>query len=54
MGDFNFHVDVPSDTAAQSFLSIVNSFGLQQHVVGPTHRLDRTLDLVLSIAGATW
>lgn len=49
MGDFNFHVDVPSNVAAQTFLSMVNSFGLQ-HVGGSTHRLGHTLDLVLSIA----
>ena len=48
MGDFNFHVDVPSDTVARNFLAVTSSFGLQQHVAFPTHIKGHTLDLVLS------
>ena len=48
MGDFNFHVDVPSDRSAKNFLEIASSFGLHQHVDAPTHIKGHTLDLVLS------
>ena len=48
LGDFNLHVDDPSDSFAQSFLNAVEALGFQQHVQGPTHRAGHTLDLVLS------
>ena len=45
-GDFNIHVDDHSEAA--DFLSLIESFGLKQHVSGPTHRTGHTLDLVLT------
>ena len=54
VGDFNFHVDVSHHPAAQHFLALMNSFGLQQHVTGPTHRLGHTLDLVFSLSGGNF
>ena len=37
-GDFNFHVDDTTDTAAANFLSLLESFDLQQHVRSCTSR----------------
>ena len=31
-GDFNFHIDDKSDSAAKSFMSLIESFNLCQHV----------------------
>ena len=38
VGDFNFHVDVTSDSKAAQFSAIVDAAGLVQHVHEPTHR----------------
>ncbi len=38
MGDFNVHVDVPSDPETISFMSILSSFDLIQYVSEPTHK----------------
>ena len=45
-GHFNFHVDDTTDTTAANFLSLLESFDLQQHVRSCTHRAGHTLDLV--------
>ena len=48
-GDFNLHVDAPNtDAYANHFLTLIESFGFQQHVNQPTHNGDHILDLVLS------
>ena len=47
-GDFNFHVDDATDTEAANFLSLLESFHLQQHVRNYTHRAGHTLDLVIT------
>ena len=47
-GDFNFHVDRPNDSDSRRFMSILNSFDLNQHVVGATHRDGHTLDLIIT------
>jgi hypothetical protein len=52
VGDFNLHVDDEHDQYGRSFMSLIDSCGLQQHVVGPTHERSathkrHTLDLVL-------
>ena len=47
-GDFNFHVDVPSDCDAQRFLRLLETFNLIQHINVPTHRSGHTLDLVIT------
>ena len=46
-GDFNFHMDVPTDTSTSAFDDLLESAGLKQHVVGPTHRSGHTLDLII-------
>jgi Endonuclease-reverse transcriptase len=48
VGDFNIHVDDPTDADANKFADIVSCNGLQQHVTSPTHRLGHTLDLFIT------
>ena len=48
LGDFNFHVECASNSAAISFLGLVESYGLTQFVKVPTHKKCHTLDLILS------
>ena len=52
VGDFNCHVELPTDRPAQRFLSVLNDTNLQQHVAGPTHVSEHTLDLVISPASS--
>ena len=47
-GDFNLHLDDPSDSQVKQFLSALDSTNLTQHVSFPTHRDQHTLDLVIS------
>ena len=47
-GDFNIHVDDDADTHAVRLADVLQSFGLVQSVVGPTHVGGRTLDLVIT------
>lgn len=47
-GDFNIHVNDPSDIHASQFLSMLSSVNLLQHVTFPTHVLGNTLDLVIT------
>ncbi|XP_064653237.1 uncharacterized protein LOC135503563 [Lineus longissimus] len=46
--DFNIHVNDPHDNEARRFLEVLDTFGLQQHVSGPTHVSGNTLDLILT------
>ncbi len=48
VGDFNIHVDNEKYTLGSAFIDILNSFGVGQHVSGPTHCRNHTLDLILS------
>ena len=45
--DFNFRMDVWTDTSTNAFKDLLESVGLKQHVTGPTHRSGRTLDLII-------
>ena len=47
-GDFNIHVDVPGDPNRVSLLELLESMGLQQHVVTSTHESGHTLDLIIT------
>ena len=47
VGDFNFHMDIASDTDSSRFTDLLESAGLQQRVTGPTHRCGHTLDLII-------
>ncbi len=48
VGDFNIHVDNEKDALGSAFIDILNSLGVRQHVSGPTHSRNHTLDLILS------
>ena len=48
LGDFNIHVDVPSDADARKLQDFLECLGLEQHVSEPTHILGHTLDLIIS------
>src|SRR6218665_2894951 len=48
VGDFNVHVDTPSDTLPPSFLNLLSSVTLVQHVNFPTHIENHTLDLLIT------
>lgn len=47
-GDFNIHVDDLSAPGTQSFLNLLESFDLNQHVNFPTHESGHSLDLLIS------
>ena len=47
-GDFNFPLDDLNYTHAKRFADILDGFGLQQHVKGPTHKKGHTLDLIIT------
>ncbi len=48
LGDFNIHVDSPSDAQTKMFCDLLDSHNMRQHVSGPTHKSGHTLDLVLT------
>jgi hypothetical protein len=48
LGDFNVHLDVATNSNAAKLLSMIESFGFQQHVKTPTHRCGHLLDLILT------
>ena len=48
VGDFNIHVDIPSNVNTVRFLSLLEVANLTQHVTSATHRGGHTLDLVVS------
>ena len=47
-GDFNFHVEENDDRYSNKFLELIDLHNLKQHVVGKTHKLGGTLDLMLT------
>ena len=48
-GDFNIHLDVPTDSFAIKFNeTLYAAFGLKQHISGATHDKGHTLDLIIS------
>ncbi len=48
VGDFNIHVDNEKDALGSAFIDILNSIGVRQHVSGPNHCRNHTLDLIWS------
>ena len=48
VGDFNFHFESSESNDVKSLLDITSSYGLSQLVVGPSHKLGHTLDLVFA------
>lgn len=45
-GDFNIHLDNPTDSLAKDFISTLDSFNLTQFINFPTHNKGHILDLV--------
>ena len=48
LGHFNIHVNKLHDEKAVSFHDFLSSFGLQKHILFPTHKSQNTLDLVIT------
>ncbi len=48
VGDFNIHIDNEKDALGTAFIYNPNSIRLRQHMSGPTHCRNHTLDLILS------
>ena len=53
LGDFNLHVDKPSDPDASQFFSLLYAFGLTQYVRESTQTHGHTLDLVITRCNET-
>ena len=47
-GDFNVHVNKPESPDVNTFLDVLDSFGLCNHISFLTHHLNNTLDLVIT------
>ena len=47
-GDFNLHIDNPTDTYGCQFNDLLSSYGLISHITFPTHQACHTLDLVIT------
>ena len=48
VGDFILRVDDPDDAVSAAFLDTLESMNLKQHVTGPTHEHNHTLDLIIT------
>ena len=48
LGDFNIHVNKPHDEKAVTFHDFLSRFGLQNHILFPTHKSQNALDLVIT------
>jgi hypothetical protein len=48
VGDLNVHLDVDEDSDTRKFVALIDSLGLTQSVVGPTHQCGHTLDVVIT------
>ena len=46
-GAFNFHMESACDSTAAAFRNLLQSAGLRQHVIGPTHLSGHTLNLII-------
>lgn len=47
-GDFNFHYEDTNSKYVKDLADLTSSFGLSQFVIGPTHKLGHTIDLVFA------
>jgi len=48
VGDFNIHVDNPSDSLSSEFLNLINFMNFNQHVSSSTHNRGHILDLLIN------
>ena len=44
----NLHLDAPNDSDTKQMNSILDAYGLTQHITEPTHRLGHTLDFLVT------
>ena len=54
LNDFNIHIDNMTDGNAKEFSSVLDMFGLWQHVTEPTHLWGHTLDLGPHVQRLAW
>ena len=47
-GDFNLHLDDLRDNDTKTFMDLLETFSLSQHVSGPTYLSDHTQDLIIT------
>ena len=53
-GDFNFHVNDPSDSTSSQFLDLLNCFNLDIcNLCTPKHKNNNVLDLIIIRSGET-
>lgn len=52
MGDFNFHVNDPTNHSAREFAFLLDTYNMSQHVTDPTHQSGHTLDLLITREGS--
>ena len=48
VGDVNVHLDKATDVHALRFISLLDDFGLQEHVRTPTHKKGHQLDVFIT------
>ena len=48
LGDINIHLDVPDDRMTVKFGTIMECFGMIQHINQPTHKAGHTLDILIT------
>ena len=48
MGDANLHLDDMTLRNTKTFLHMLESSGLQQHIYEPTYHIGHTLDVIIS------
>src|SRR5882757_5198904 len=53
LGDFNIHVDTPTESCSASFLTLLETYNLSQHIDFPTHIKGHTLDLLITRSEST-
>ena len=53
-GDFNIHINDPESPDTNTFLDVLDSFGLRNHTSFPTHHFNNTLDIVITPCNETF
>ena len=48
MGDLNIHTNDPENQDTIPFDDTIKSLGIRNHVTFPTHRLQNTLDIIIT------
>lgn len=48
MGDVNIHLDVADDPHVIKWRSVIDSYGLVQHVTSTTHKIGHILDVIVT------